>query len=196
MARRIPEKRSYRQTRRAEQTADTRRRIVDAAVQLHSTVGPARSTLSMIAEKAGVQRHTLYAHFPDERSLLMACSGETMARDPFPDAAPWRNIAPGLPRLKQGLIEIYDWYRRNASLAACVLRDAESHDLVREISDLRWGPRLALVIEVLSEGLNQKQMPLLRLAISFHTWRSLVQESGLDTRQAAETGAAMLTKRA
>src|SRR4051794_23388702 len=84
--------RTYTLKRRAEQQAQTRLRIVEAAVELHGDVGPAQTTFSMIAERAGVQRHTLYAHFPDERSLMLACSGLAMQRDPFPDAEPWRAI--------------------------------------------------------------------------------------------------------
>lgn len=186
MARREPPKRPYAQKRRAEQTAETRQRIVEAAINLHSSVGPARTTVSMVAERAGVQRHTFYAHFPDERSLLMACSGETMLRDPFPDAAPWRDISRPRARLKTGLSALYAWYARNADLTACVLRDAEHHDLVREISALRWEPRMALLLDVLGEGLEPRQMPLLRLATGFHTWRSMVVESGLGADAAVD----------
>ena len=79
--------RAYTLKRRAEKQAETRQRIVEATVDLHSTVGPAKTTISMIADRAGVQRHTVYAHFPDERSLHMACSGLSLERDPLPDAA-------------------------------------------------------------------------------------------------------------
>src|SRR6185436_3127631 len=106
--------RTYTLKRRAEQQADTRRRIVEAAVDLHSSVGPALTTLSMVAERAGVQRHTLYAHFPDERALFLACSGLVMERDPMPDASPWRTIADRHERLRTGLTEVYAWYERNA----------------------------------------------------------------------------------
>src|SRR5918999_6016128 len=129
--------RTYTLKRRAEQQADTRRRIVEAAVDLHGSVGPALTSLSMIAERAGVQRHTLYAHFPDERSLFLACSGLTLERDPLPDAEPWRAIADQRERLRTGLLAIYGWYERNAELAACVLRDAEYHALTREIAEMR-----------------------------------------------------------
>ena len=78
--------RTYTLTRRAEQQAETRRRIVEAAVELHGSVGPALTSISMVAERAGVQRHTLYAHFPDERSLQLACSGLFAERAPLPDA--------------------------------------------------------------------------------------------------------------
>src|SRR6187551_1817093 len=125
--------RTYTLKRRAEQQADTRRRIVEAAVDLHSSVGPALTTLSMVAEKAGVQRHTLYAHFPDERSLFLACSGLAHERDPLPDAAPWREIVEPRQRLETGLSAIYGWYQRNAGLLANILRDAEIHPLTREI---------------------------------------------------------------
>ncbi len=172
-------KRPYQQKKRAEQAAETRKRIVEAAVELHSSIGPARSTFSMIAEKAGVQRHTLYAHFPDEHSLNMACSGLTLERDPLPDADDWRVIADKRARLAMGLGALYGWYARNAALAACVLRDAEFHVPTREIVALRMGPPMAAIGNVLGDGLNEKQRALLHLALSFSTWRSLTQESGL-----------------
>ena len=126
--------RTYTQRRRAEKQADTRRRIVEAAVDLHGCVGPAATTFTMVAERAGVQRHTLYAHFPDERCLLMACSGLVHERDPQPDAAAWRSIEDRHERLRVGLAAIYGWYERNAELMACVLRDAEHHALTERPS--------------------------------------------------------------
>src|SRR5262245_66426713 len=115
--------RTYTLKKRAEQQAETRQRIVEAAVELHSTVGPAATTFSMVAERAGVQRHTLYAHFPDELSLSMACSGHVYEVDPLPDAAAWRGIADRSERLTAGLTAVYAWYERHASLMACVMRD-------------------------------------------------------------------------
>ena len=135
-----PMARTYTLKRRAEQQAHTRQRIVEAAVDLHGSVGPAQTTISMVAERAGVQRHTLYAHFPDERSLLLACSGLTAERDPLPDAEPWRALDDPAARLTAGLTALYGWYERNADLAACVLRDAEHHEPTREVTELRLGP--------------------------------------------------------
>jgi AcrR family transcriptional regulator len=178
--------RTYTLRRRAEQQTQTRQRIAEAALELHGTVGPARTTLSMIAERAGVQRHTLYAHFPDERSLFMACSGLAEERDPSPDAAEWRNIVDGRERLAVGLGAIYAWYERNASLLAVVLRDAEHHVLTRETSELRYGPVLASWREVLSAGLGERQRALLELALSFHSWRTLTTQARLSTEAAVE----------
>src|SRR3954465_7661526 len=109
--------RTYTLKRQAEQQAQTRQRIVEAAVKLHGTLGPALTTLSMVAEEAGVQRHTLYAHFPTERDLFLACSGLALERGPLPDAEGWRAIRDRTKRLQTGLGEIYDWYGRNAELA-------------------------------------------------------------------------------
>lgn len=177
--------RGYTLGRRAERQAETRLRIVEAAVGLHGQFGPAHTTLSMVAERAGVQRHTLYAHFPDERSLLMACSGLTMERDPLPDPSAWRAIADRNERLRTGLAGLYAWYERNAGLAGCVLRDAEFHPLTREISDLRWGPFMVAYADVLGAKLHAKQRAMLQLALSFFTWRSLVRDSGLKPALAA-----------
>ena len=178
--------RTYTLKRRAEQQAQTRRRIVEAAVDLHGSVGPALTTVSMVAERAGVQRHTLYAHFPDERSLFLACSGLAMERDPLPDAEPWRAIADQRERLRTGLTAIYGWYERNAELAACVLRDAEYHALTREIAEMRFGPYMAAYQDGLGAELNAKQRAVLRLALSFHTWRTLTREGGLKRAAAVD----------
>lgn len=178
--------RKYTLKKRAEQQADTRRRIVEATVDLHGTIGPASTTLSMIAERAGVQRHTLYAHFPDERSLFMACSGLALERDPMPDAAPWSDIPDVRERLCAGITAIYGWYARNADLTACVLRDAEHHAMTRDVTQLRFGPPLASYRQVLGSGLTQRQRALLAVALNFHSWRTLADEGGLSPADAAE----------
>ena len=178
--------RTYTLKRRAEQQAETRRRIVEAAVELHGTLGPARTPLSLVAERAGVQRHTLYAHFPDERSLLLACSGLAAERDPLPDAEPWRGIADRRERLRAGLRAVYDWFERNAELAACVLRDGEHHALTKEMIELRFGPHFLAYHEVLGAGLGPEQRAVLGLVFGFHAWRSLVREGGLEQDAAVE----------
>jgi AcrR family transcriptional regulator len=179
--------RPYTLGRRAEQQAETRQRIAEATLELHGSIGPAATTLSMIAERAGVQRHTLYAHFPEERELFMACSGLAMERDPPPDAALWRAIREKDERLRTGLRAIYDWYERNAQLLGCVLRDAETHAPTREISEALYGPVMAAYHNVLGAGFNAKQRAMLSLALSFFTWRTLTREGGL--KQAAAVSA-------
>ncbi|NWG26854.1 MAG: TetR/AcrR family transcriptional regulator [Pseudorhodoplanes sp.] len=178
--------RTYTLKKRAESQAQTRQRIVEAAVDLHSSVGPAATTFSMVADRAGVQRHTLYAHFPDERSLLLACSGYTAEHHPPPNAELWRGIADNRERLRTGLMAIYGWFERNAPRLGCVLRDAESHPLVREISAMRIGPHMAAYREVLGARLNARQRAMLQLALSFYTWRTLVREGGLTQADAVE----------
>jgi AcrR family transcriptional regulator len=177
--------RQYTLKKRADQVADTRRRIVEATVELHGTVGPAATTLSMIAERAAVQRHTLYAHFPDERSLFLACSGLALERDPLPDATPWSEIADVRERLRVGLSALYGWYERNAELAACVLRDAEHHALTREIAEIRFGPPMAACHRTLGAGLTARQQALLAVALTYHAWRTLAHEAQLKPAAAA-----------
>jgi AcrR family transcriptional regulator len=174
--------RTYTLKKRAEQQAETRQRIVDAAVELHSTVGPSATTLSMIAEKAGVQRHTLYAHFPDERSIFQACSAEAHQRDPSPTADAWRGIADRHERLTTGLTDLYAWYGRNAQLLSNVMRDVERHPEVQEIQK-RVAPVRKGWHDVLGEKLNAEQRIMLQLALSFFTWRTLTQQAGV--KQAA-----------
>ena len=166
-------RRGYRLGKRAEKQAETRQRIVEAAVELHSTLGPARTTVSQIAELAGVQRHTFYAHFPDERSLFLACSGLALERDPLPGVEEWAALPPGPQRIRTGLEAVYGWYERNAGQAACVLRDAEHHETTRETVALRMAPTFTRAAELLGEGLSERQRALLAVALDFACWRKL-----------------------
>ena len=176
--------RTYTLKRRAEAQAETRQRIVEAAVALHGELGPALTSMSAVAERAGVQRNTLYAHFPDERSLLMACSGLSLERDPPPDPDAWKSIKDRDERVRTGLAAVYAWYARNEQLVGCVLRDAQYHPPVREIAELRYAPVMQSIEDVLGERLKPAQRAVLRLALGFATWRSLVRESALAPRAA------------
>lgn len=172
---------------RAARQAETRSRIVESAIELHRTKGPANTTLSEVARLAGVQRHTLYRHFPDERSLSFACSGTYIERNPAPDPSPWRRIADPRTRLHRGLNELYAYFEANEAMFTCVLRDAEFHDLTREMFTLRSGERLGEIRSVLSEGLSgARALALLDLALDFRTWRRL-RDSGLAREDAVET---------
>jgi AcrR family transcriptional regulator len=181
-------KRRYTLKRRADNQAETRRRIVEATVDLHTQVGPARTSISAIAERAGVQRHTVYAHFPVERDLHLACSGLALERDPLPDEKAWRRIVDPEQRLRRALTDLYDWYSRNEALSTCVLRDAEVDPLTRDIVQLRMGARMEGFRRVLSNGFpsSRKLQAVLRLALGFQSWRSLVKESGLSCDAAVD----------
>jgi AcrR family transcriptional regulator len=110
------EKRTYRMKRRAELEAQTRLRITESAVALHGTLGPARTSISAIAERAGVRRSTVYRHFPDEAALFAACSSHWRAANPPPELAAWRAIADPDERLRVALRELYGHYRRTEAM--------------------------------------------------------------------------------
>ena len=173
-------KRQYRLGKRATTKEQTRRRIVEAAVELHSTRGPARTSIAQIAEKAGVQRHTFYAHFPDERELSLACSGLAFERDPLPDIELWAGCSPGVERIRRGLGELYQWYSRNAEMIGSVLRDAEYHELTREVAELRMRQPFERMNQLLGDGLAQAGRSLLQVALDFHCWRVLAQTGVAD----------------
>jgi AcrR family transcriptional regulator len=180
--------RQYELKKRAERQEETRRRIVEAAIELHSTLGPARTSVSAIAERAGVQRHTYYRHFPDDRSLGLACSGLYMERNPPPDPEAWRAIADPRERLRRGLDELYDYYERNQQMLSNVTRDAEVDPLTAELAAIRFAPALGNVREVLADGRRSKRtLALLDVALAFSTWRMLVREDGLSRSEAVRT---------
>lgn len=184
--------RKYELKKRAERQEETRRRIVQAAVDLHETVGPARASVSAIAERAGVQRHTYYRHFPDMRSLFLACSGLYLEQNPIPDPEPWRAIADPQKRLRHGLAELYAYYARNEAMFWNAIRDSDIDPATAEVNAIRFGPALNAAFAVLAagvgEGRNRKRrLALLRLALDFKTWRTLAFDGGLDPREAAAT---------
>src|SRR3954452_2257054 len=129
--------RTYELKRRAERQEETRRRIVDATVELHTTLGPARTTVLAIAEKAGVTRPTVYAHFPDARSLFEACSGHVRATIPPPDPTAWHSIAEPSERLETALRQLYGYYERLEPLLENVQRDATVMPLIAEMNAYR-----------------------------------------------------------
>jgi len=182
-------KRKYELKRRADEMARTRRRITEAAVDLHGTVGPARTTLSAVAERAGVQRHTVYRHFPTEADLFGACSAHYVAANPLPDREPWRTISDPQRRLATALDELYAYYERTEPMLSNVVRDAELVEALR--------PTLAPMQAFLGEtaeiltagwGARGRRRRVLKAAIGhaidFHTWRSLTA-SGEITRTEA-----------
>src|SRR3954468_14614829 len=125
-------KRRYEKRARAAHEEATRRRVIEAAMALHGTVGPARTTISAIAESAGVRRATVYRHFPDERALFLGCSGTWAERNPVPDPAAWATIPDAPTRLAAALEAIYGWYERVEPMLTAVSRDAEAMPIVAE----------------------------------------------------------------
>jgi AcrR family transcriptional regulator len=179
--------RKYELKRRAERQEETRRRIVEAAVELHRTKGPARTSLSDIARLAGVQRHTLYRHFPDERSLFLACSGHFADANPRPDPSAWCEIADPEARLRRGLDELYEYYERAGDMLTSVLRDAEVHEITREVNALRAASVMQATRDALAEGFEgPRALAALDLALDFRAWRRL-SASGLSRGEIVET---------
>ena len=172
--------RKYDLGRRADAKADTRRRITEAAVELHATVGPARTTISAIAERAGVQRLTVYRHFPEERELFAACGAHWIAGNPPPDPAPWTQIVDPRERLLTALTAIYGWYRANEGMIANTERDA------RELPELAAVAGPAAYLDPVRELLGPPEArAALGHALAFSTWRSLARDQGLSDADAA-----------
>src|SRR5262245_43578628 len=122
---RAPKRRPYIQTRRAEQQSETRRRIVQAVYELHGDIGPARTTISAIAERAGVERLTVYRHFADEGEIFAACNAHFLAETPPPHPAAWAGVTAREARLRAVLVTFYGYYRRTEARLGMALRDAE-----------------------------------------------------------------------
>jgi AcrR family transcriptional regulator len=155
--------RKYKLKRRAERQDETRQRIVDAAVELHTTIGPARTSVSAVAERAGVERHTVYRHFPDERSLFLACSSQYAERRPMPDAEAWTSMADPELRLRRGLTELYAYYAEHGAELMPILRDIDIHPLTRETVELRLAPAIGRIRDVLAQPFRARGRARARL---------------------------------
>jgi AcrR family transcriptional regulator len=175
--------------RRAEKIEATRLRIIEAAVELHGTVGPARTTISAVAEHAGVERLTVYRHFPDEHALFGACSSHWLELHPPPDPFVWTAADPAA-RLIAALGELYAWYRRTERMMANFFRDGP---LVPALADRLedWGAFMDAGKHILSRcwTVRGRRRALLVAAIGhsldFGAWASLARQ-GLDDREAAQ----------
>jgi AcrR family transcriptional regulator len=189
--------RKYQMKRRAEHQANTRRRIVEAAVELHESVGVAHTTIQAIAERAGVERATVYRHFPDERSLFTACTGHYLAANPPPDPAPLQRMADPEQRLKVGLAEIYAYHRRTEQMTSKAQRDLPQFPALAEVL-VPYVEHWARLGDVLAAGWQTQKgdSKLVRAAIghaiNFQTWRSLAREEELDDAEAVKLMVAMI----
>jgi AcrR family transcriptional regulator len=182
-----PASRRYRKRKRALSELETRQRITEAAVALHQTVGPARTSVKAIAERAGVDRATVYRHFPDEQALFNACTSHYYASHPMPDPSRWVAIRDPNERLRVALADLYRWYGEVEEMLATGIRDIEH---------IPAGSREAFfgyfqsVLAALIAGRRERGRTRLRIAganghaINFHTWRSLVREQQLSTDEA------------
>ena len=186
-------KRRYEMKERAVKQATTRRRIVDATVALHREVGPARTTISEVARRAGVGRVTVYNHFPDDESLLGACSEKFEADSPPPDPSGWTAIKDPADRLKEALADVYGYYRDNDAMIANVSRDAAIVPALAAVLE-RSGAQdhEAAMTDVLMKGRKlsgkkeRRTRAAISLALAFPTWQRLTSEEGLKDSEAAK----------
>lgn len=184
--------RQYRQSARAKKTASTRQRIVEAAIELHGTVGPANTSLSAVARQAGVSRPTLYSHFPDEASLFQACTMHWMSQDPPPDPAAWLEIDDSRQRIGTALSEIYSHYARNEQMIGNVFRDMYVVESMRSFNVPLVEESFAAMTEILSSAfddgpdLSVRRSAMVSVTLSFHTWKKLVKVEGLTNDEAAD----------
>jgi AcrR family transcriptional regulator len=172
--------RAYELKRRAERQDETRQRIVEATIELHQTIGPAATTVTEIAERAGVGRVTVYRHFPDEPTLSRACSGLYFERNPLPDPERWRAVADPEARFTAGLLETYAWYAANHAMIGNALADAREHPVMAPYH-AHWERAAGILGEawVAPAGGRTELHAGIAVAISFDTWRTLVREQEL-----------------
>jgi AcrR family transcriptional regulator len=185
------QKRPYRLKQRAKTEQRTRLRITASTVELHGTLGPACTSISAIAKRAGVRRSTVYRHFPDEASLFSACTSHWMAANPFPDIDRWVAIGDPAARLKAALGDLFAHYRRTEAMMSNILRDEATMPIVKRMlggyRDYLAAARHTLVSGVaVRRPARQRVLASVGHALSFSTWRSLAREQALTDSQAVD----------
>ena len=181
-------RRRYRQGRRLESVEETRRRITAAAFELHATIGPSRTTIRAIADRAGVQRHTVYAHFPDLETLYEACTAHGIRVTGMPSGEAWAAIVDPTTRLRHGLRELFAWYRANALMLRNVMSDVDPTlplPAEPDLFEIRMGSLLTAFGDgwlVAQEDSRSTLLAFLVLAMGFATWQSLTSGDLADER--------------
>lgn len=184
--------RSYRMGKRLEDVEETRRRIVEAAVGLHGTVGPAETTFSAVAATAGVQRSTLYRHFPDDEALFGACTSHWFARHPWPRSDDWQEEPDPARRLERGLLELYRYYDDNTQMLSNAFRDIDViPTFVGELLQAQLQNAYNVLDEAWPEADDHRRQVAIRLALDLRTWQSL-SSNGLRPAQASALMATMI----
>jgi AcrR family transcriptional regulator len=178
------QKRPYRMRRRAELEKQTRRRITESTVALHEELGPARTSISAIADRAGVRRSTVYRHFPDDDALFTACSSHWRAANPPPNPHAWAVIADPAARTETALRELYPFYRRTQGMYASLLHDEPLVPMVQRLLRDFYGYLRTIEDGLIAgRGLRGRAAARTRAAIghalAFPTWHSLTHERGL-----------------
>jgi AcrR family transcriptional regulator len=188
----MEQKRGYTLRKRAESQKDTRQRIVEATVQLHEELGPRNTTIKAIAERAGVQRLTVYRHFPTETDVFAACTAHWGARNPPPDPAPWGAIGDPLVRATVGLTELYVYFSRTHGMWRVSYRDVGEVPAL-EAPMARFAAYLAAAADTLVAGFPEDRRtavtPTLHHAATFQSWHTLDVQGLPDAMKAATVAA-------
>ena len=173
--------------RRAQKQADTRRRIVEASMHLHEEIGPRATTISAIAERAGVQRLTVYNHFPDETSVFQACTSHWLSLNPPPEPADWGGINDPMARFRAAISALYAYFSGTRKMWTAAFRDVDDVPALQapmsDVSSYMAGIASDLVAAFGTASEQPKLAPTIRHCLHFLTWSDLEEQSLSDTEK-------------
>ena len=178
--------REYKMVKRREKVEETRRRIAKATYELHSTIGPALTTIALVADRAGLPRQTVYRNFQTQLELFRSCIAFGLEMHPLPDPNRWQSIADPGERLQVGLTQLYQWFGASEAVMTNSVRDfgvvQESAEAMQPVGEV-----FQRIYETLCQGWNGARVsPLLALAVDFSTWKKLSREQGMASHAIVE----------
>jgi AcrR family transcriptional regulator len=115
----VAERRPYTSKRRAQQAAQTRQDVVDAAVGLFATAGWSGTTLTSLASRAGVAVETVYAGFGSKKNVLRAVLDQVVPAAVDPGTARRRE-----ERVRAVVAAVADGHERTAGVWRALLEAA------------------------------------------------------------------------
>jgi len=170
---------------------DTRRRIVEATLHLHTSKGPARTSMQDIARLADVSQVTAYRHFPTLSDLFGACKSRFLEKYPPPGPEILEGSQSLEERVRTTILKLYRYYDVIGQALWAIQRDAEVlpefkavfHESMASLISLA---EAALAPLVRNTNSYRRALAVLSVAIDVGTWRNLVRLQGFTSEQAAE----------
>lgn len=172
--------RKYTQRKRARQQEETRERILEATIALHERLGAARTTISAVAREAGVQRLTVYRHFPDDASLLRACTSSWLDDHPLPDRGAW---AAADDPVRKAFSVFFHYYRSTERMWASSYRDVDAVEALQgpmEQVEAYLDTVATDLANTIDHGKRSDVLTVIRHGLRFTTWQSLTSSGASD----------------
>jgi AcrR family transcriptional regulator len=165
-------------TKRAASVEETRRRIVDATLDLHTSQGILATSWEDIARRADVAPATVYRHFPTLDELLPACGEQSMQQLALPSdeqiAERFRGTRSRRERLRRLIEELFGLYERGGHVLHAVRRErALLAPLQRDHEEIEQRLDALTAAALEPSELGEQEIAVVRALTDYDAWAAL-----------------------